>query len=87
LFNVINLKETQEAFIRPAFVFIHFLFLTYLILLLIIFYFSYFSSSVLEENTIDTDFLTAGLIVEGEKELGSIDDMISGVIIFIYIFG
>lgn len=87
LINVINMKEIQESFLRPSFVFIHFLFLTYLLLLLLIFYFSYFSTPTVEENTVDSDFLIAGLIIEGEKELGSIDDIISGIIVFVYIFG
>jgi hypothetical protein len=63
------------------------LFMVYLATLFISFYFSFYSSSVKEESTIDADYLAASSTVEAEKELGSLDDMILGVLIIAYIFG
>ena len=59
----------------------------YLATLFLSFYFSYYSSAVKEESTIDADYLAASATVEAEKELGSLDDMILGILVLIYIFG
>jgi len=53
----------------------------------LIFYFNDFSSSTKEEGTIDADYLAAALLVESEKEIGSMDDMILALIFLLYIFG
>jgi hypothetical protein len=59
----------------------------YVGVLFILFYFSYFNSMTKEESTIDSDYLVANLLVESEKEIGSMDDMILILFFLIYIFG
>jgi len=63
------------------------LFITYLGFLFVSFYFSFYSSSTKEESTIDSDYLSASITVESEKELGSIDDILMPSIILLYTFG
>jgi len=85
-FSIYELIE-QESFITPVMLVPQLLFMVYLATLFISFYFSFYSSSVKEESTIDADYLAASSTVEAEKELGSLDDMILGVLIVAYIFG
>jgi hypothetical protein len=61
--------------------------LVYLGVIFISFFFSYYSSLAKDEISIDADFLAASATVEAEKELGSMDDMIMGSILLVYIFG
>jgi hypothetical protein len=55
--------------------------------LLFIIYFNYFTTSVKEENIIDHDYLVFNATVDAEEEIGSMDDIIFGFLIFFYIFG
>jgi hypothetical protein len=64
-----------------------FLAMLYLATLFIMFFFSFYNNYSTEENTIDSDFLLTSTIVESEKELGSLDDMLFGILIISYIFG
>jgi hypothetical protein len=64
-----------------------FLFIIMFATILISFYFSYFTSSVKEENLIDADYLAASGTVEAEKEIGSLDDILLGLVVIIYVFG
>jgi len=61
--------------------------LVFFIYLLIIFYFSYFNSLVKEEVSADVDYLLMSTSIESEKEIGSFDDIILTMIMFVYIFG
>jgi len=63
------------------------IFILYLATMFVNFYFTYYNSSVKEENTIDSDYISANLLVESEKEIGSLDDTILALIILTYIFG
>jgi hypothetical protein len=63
------------------------LFVLYLVTLFVNFYFTYYNTAVKEESTIDSDFISSNLLVESEKEIGSLDDMILGLLILVYIFG
>jgi len=63
------------------------LFVVYVSVLFISFYFSFYSSSVKEESTIDSDYLSTTALVESEKEIGSFDDILMSMLIFLYCFG
>ena len=87
----INVSAVQylesQSLLTPIMLFPQLLFLAYVGFLFVAFYFSFYSSPSKEESTIDADYLAAGVTVESEKEIGSIDDIIMPAIIFIYTFG
>jgi hypothetical protein len=87
----INVSAVQylesQSLLAPIMLFPQLLFLAYIGFLFAAFYFSFYSSPSKEESTIDADYLAAGITVESEKEIGSIDDIIMPAIIFIYTFG
>jgi hypothetical protein len=78
---------TPETFYSPVILIPQLLFLVFLSVIFISFYFSYFSTVTNEENTVDADYLVSSVAVEAEKEISSLDDMILGLIVLIYIFG
>jgi hypothetical protein len=77
----------QESFRSPLMLLPQLIFMLYSVFLLISFYFSFYFSSVNEESTIDSDYLSSSITVESEKELGSLDDLILCFVIIIYTFG
>lgn len=85
----ISIIETNisESFITPIMNITQLIFIVYLVTIFINFYFTYYNTAVKEESTIDSDFISANLLVESEKEIGSLDDMILGLLILAYIFG
>jgi hypothetical protein len=85
-FSVNELLE-QESYITPVMLLPQLILMIYLAAIFVSFYFSFYSSSVKDESTIDSDYLAASTTVEAEKELGSLDDMILGVLVVAYIFG
>jgi hypothetical protein len=76
-----------ETFYSPVILIPQLLFLVFLAVIFISFYFSYFSTATSEENTVDADYLVSSVAVEAEKEISSLDDMILGLIVLIYVFG
>jgi hypothetical protein len=74
----------SESLLSPIILFPQLLFIIYLGFFFVAFFFSFYSSSTKEESTIDSDYLSSSLVVESEKELGSVDDMIMPSIILIY---
>jgi len=80
-------EQNSESLAGAVLYFPEFLAILYLMTLFIIFFFSYYNSYTTEENTIDSDFLLSTNIVESEKELGSLDDMLFGILVVSYIFG
>jgi hypothetical protein len=48
---------------------------------------SYYNKTNGENNTVDSDYLSSSLLVESEKEIASLDDLILAVIIVVYVFG
>lgn len=84
--SAIQYLESQSL-LTPIMLFPQLLFLAYVGFLFAAFYFSFYSSPSKEESTIDADYLAAGVTVESEKEIGSIDDIIMPAIIFVYTFG
>ncbi len=84
--NIFDVTQYSSE-VTALFFFAQFLVVFYFALLFIVAYFSFFTSAVKEESTIDSDYLMANLLVESEKEIGSLDDMILGLLILVYIFG
>jgi hypothetical protein len=78
---------TPETFYSPVILIPQLLFLVFLSVIFISFYFSYFSTATNEENTVDADYLVSSVAVEAEKEISSLDDMVLGLIVLIYVFG
>jgi len=87
----INISAAQyldsQSMLTPIMLFPQLLFIGYLAFFFVAFYFSFYSSPSKEEATVDADYLSASMTVEAEKEIGSIDDMIMPLIIFVYTFG
>jgi hypothetical protein len=54
--------------------------------LLFILYFNYYSSSTKEENISDHDFLILNSGLDAEEEIGSLDDILFGFLVFFYVF-
>jgi len=77
----------QESFRSPLMLVPQLLFMIYAAFLLTSFYFSYYFSATKEESTVDSDYLSASITVESEKELGSIDDLLLCSIVVVYTFG
>lgn len=86
-FFVIYEKVESEGFLLPIMLLPQLIILIFFIYLLIIFYFSYFNSLVKEEASVDVDYLLMSTSIESEKEIGSFDDIILTMIMFVYIFG
>ena len=40
-----------------------------------------------ENSTVDSDYLSAWVLTESEKEIGSLDDLLLGILIVAYLFG
>jgi hypothetical protein len=53
---------------------------------LCILYMNYYSTNTTEENVIDHDFLLANATLDAEEEIGSLDDILFGFVIFFYVF-
>lgn len=76
-----------ENELSPTLQFIDLLFTITPVCLLLIVYMSYYNKSNGENNTVDSDYLSSSLLVESEKEIASLDDLILAVIIITYVFG
>lgn len=84
--SIIQYLDTQSI-LTPIMLFPQILFICYMVFFFVSFYFSFYSSSSKEESTIDSDYLSASVTVESEKEIGSLDDILMPIIIIIYTFG
>jgi hypothetical protein len=87
LFGILVNQDGSENMLSPVVVFIHMVVSLYLTSLFTIFVFTWFGNPSSEENSLDHDYTINGLLVESEEEIGSLDDMLVGGIIFFYIFG
>ena len=87
----INISSIQylesQSLLTPIMLFPQLLFIGYVGFFFVAFYFSYYSSSSKEESTIDSDYLSASITVESEKEIGSLDDLLMPSIVLLYTFG
>ena len=77
----------SESWVPAVMLLPQLLFTVYVALIFISFYFSFYSSSVKEESTIDSDYLCSTALVESEKEIGSFDDILMSLLVFLYFFG
>lgn len=77
----------SETFYSPVILIPQLILLVFLSVIFISFYFSYYTNATNEENIIDSDYLVSSVAVEAEKEISSLDDMILGLVILIYVFG
>lgn len=84
--SVLQYLDSQSV-LTPIMLFPQLLFICYIIFFFVSFYFSFYSSSSKEESTVDSDYLSASITVESEKEIGSLDDILMPIIIIIYTFG
>jgi hypothetical protein len=87
----VNISAIQyldsQSLLSPIMLFPQLLFIAYMAFFFVSFYFSYYSTSSKEESTVDSDYLSASITVESEKELGSLDDILMPSIVIIYTFG
>ena len=77
----------QESYLSPVLLFPQLVLIVYVTCMFSIFIFGFFGASSTEENLVDHDYLINNFLVESEEDIGSIDDMIIGGILFFYIFG
>lgn len=86
--SIVGLDYTSiESELSPTLQFIDLMFTFSSICLLLIMYMSYYNKTNGENNTVDSDYLSSSLLVESEKEIASLDDLILAVIIVVYVFG
>lgn len=85
-FSAIQYIESQSL-LTAVMLLPQLLLLSYIAFFLVSFYFSFYSNSTREEATVDADYLSASITVESEKEIGSLDDILMGVIVLTYVFG
>lgn len=86
-FSILITDNITENSLSPVVLFVQIVLFLYFTLLLSLFLFNFFGNPSTEENTIDHDYMINTLLVESEEEVGSLDDMVVGGIIFFYIFG
>jgi hypothetical protein len=79
--------DLQESYLSPILLFPQFVLIVYLVAIFSLFLFDFFSTSSNNENIVDHDYLINTLLLESEEEIGSLDDMIVGGILFFYVFG
>jgi len=53
---------------------------------IIIFYVSYYSNSV-DNLTTDLDYSASSLLIEAEKEIAAIDDLLMALVVVVFLFG
>ncbi len=86
--NVAALQQIDyQNLLSPVALFSQFLFLANIYFLFVAFYFSFYSTPSKEEVTVDSDYLSASMSIESEKEIGSLDDIIMPAIIITFVFG
>ena len=85
-FAIFELIES-ESFLPAIMLAPQLIFIVFIMTMFISFYFSYYSSPTKEEALVDFDYVSASVTIESEKELGSIDDYLLTILIFMYIFG
>lgn len=82
-----NEEALVETVSNPVVMFPQFLFLLYLTIIFVSIYFNYFTTPNKEEVLIDADYLVCSIVVESEKEITSLDDMLLASVVLIYVFG
>lgn len=77
----------SQSLLSPVMLLPQFFFIFYLIFFFLSITLSFYSNHTKEESTTDADYLSSSVMVESEKEFGSIDDLFIPAVLFIYIFG
>jgi len=77
----------KENMIRPTLTLIQLSFIIFIIFLGVLLYFTFFTSPTKEENLVDNDFMIAGITIEAEEEIASMDDTIIAFGVVLYVFG
>jgi hypothetical protein len=87
IYFVVFENIVHETFYSPIFKIVNLLFILLIFISFINFYFSHYNTSVKEESFIDNDYLLSSLTIESEKEIGSLDDLLLGLVVLVYMFG
>lgn len=84
--SVIQFLE-KEKLITSVMLLPQLVFLSLISFIFLSFFFSFYVTASNDDSTIDSDYLSASVTVEAEKEIGSLDDILMPIVIFIYTFG
>jgi hypothetical protein len=84
--NTIEYLLNSEHLLTAVMLFPQYVLTIMLVAALFVTYFQFFTSPVKEENTIDQDYLVSLSLIEAEEEIGSPDDMVGALLLFIYVF-
>lgn len=80
-------KSNPDICILAHTLYIHLIILFLIFALFVSVLFNFYGNPNTEENTIDSDYLSASGTVEAEKEITSIDDYLGLVFVIAYVFG
>lgn len=84
---VVNNLNNSENILTAVMFFPQFLFSMVLVGLLFMLYFNYYTTSTREDSLIDQDYLILNTTLDAEEEIGSVDDILFGFLIFFFTFG
>ena len=84
--NSIQYLLDSETLLTSVMLFPQYLFCLLLVAISFVFYFNYYSTSTKEESIVDHDYLIANSTLDAEEEIGSLDDVLLGFLIFFYVF-
>lgn len=84
--NSIQYLLDSETLLTAVMLFPQYLFCLFLAAVTFVFYFNYYSTSTKEESIVDHDYLIANSTLDAEEEIGSLDDILLGFLIFFYVF-
>lgn len=80
-------KSNPDICILAHTLYIHLIILFLIFVLFVSVLFNFYGNPNTEENTIDSDYLSASGTVEAEKEITSIDDYLGLIFVIAYVFG
>ena len=83
---LITSMYNSENTLNPVVMLPHILFFYFFIFYFFSIFFSYYNSSTKEESLIDHDFLITNVTVESEEEIGSLEDILMGSFLLIFLF-
>lgn len=85
--QITNLQQIDyQNFLSPTALAWQFLLMSYVYFIFASFYFCFYNTSSKEEMTIDADYLVNGFVVETEKEVGPLEDVLMQVIPLMFVF-
>jgi hypothetical protein len=77
----------SEVYFLPVLLIPHTIFYIFYFLLFLVFSFSPYKSHSKEESIIDYDYLVLSGGIESEKEIANCDDIVTIIVVILYIFG